>query len=230
MEGLLQQTLGEQVIITLGIPIDLWPVEADASQLENALLNLAINARDAMPDGGQLMIDLANVSYGERDQARSRDLDPGDYVSIAVRDTGEGMSQKVIDRAFEPFFTTKLIGEGTGLGLSMIFGFAKQFHGHVAIESEVGRGTTVTLLLPRASVAVQAGDKLGAEPLISAPMGETILIVDDEEPVRLVMTDALAELAINSLRRSMATRRCKSCLVPTQWNFAIKPFVRAQMM
>lgn len=194
MECLLQQTLGGQGEVTIGIPSDLWPIEADASQLESALLNLALNARDAMPNGGRLTIDLANVRYAEADQVRSLDLEPGDYVSIAVRDTGEGMPQNVIDRAFDPFFTTKLIGEGTGLGLSMIFGFAKQSNGHVAIDSEVGRGTTVTLFLPRAVDAVVTKGNPNAKVLSPAPMGATILVVDDEDQVRQVMTDVLADL------------------------------------
>ena len=194
MEGLLKQTMGENVAVTLTFLPDLWAVEADPSQLENALLNLAINARDAMPDGGQLTIETTNVSFTERDQARSRDLAPGNYISIAVSDTGAGMPQKVIDRAFDPFFTTKLVGEGTGLGLSMIFGFVKQSQGHVAIESEVGRGTKVTLFLPRASDAVLAKAGLIAAPSSPARMGETVMVVDDEATVRLVMTDVLTEL------------------------------------
>ena len=194
MEGLLRQTLGETIAVTLTSKTELWPVEADASQLENALLNLAINARDAMQDGGKLTIETTNVSVMAGDRTRSMDLAPGDYIAIAVRDTGEGMPQNVIDRAFDPFFTTKLIGEGTGLGLSMIFGFAKQAHGHVAIESEVGRGTTVTLYLPRAFDAVVAKDDFVAVSPNRGLKSKTVMVVDDEDIVRLVMTDALTEL------------------------------------
>ena len=193
MEGLLKQTLGEGIPLNLRFSPDLWAVEADSGQLENSLLNLAINARDAMPDGGRLTIETTNVSFHETDHARSLDLAPGDYVSIAVTDTGVGMPQKVIDRAFDPFFTTKLIGEGTGLGLSMVFGFVKQSRGHVAIQSEEGRGTNVTLFLPRASGVVLAKAETIAAPANALRTGETIMVVDDEHTVRLVMTDVLTE-------------------------------------
>jgi PAS domain S-box-containing protein len=193
MVSLLEQTLGESIALSLKAPAALWPVEADASQLENALLNLCINARDAMPDGGTLTIELENVSVTERDRSRSKDLAPGDYVRLVVGDTGTGMPQKVIDRAFDPFFTTKLIGEGTGLGLSMIFGFAKQSKGHVAIASTVGHGTKVSLFLPRASTEVLATTRT-IEASSHAVTGETVLVVDDEATVRLVMTDVLTGL------------------------------------
>lgn len=193
MAGLLKQTLGENVVVTLAFPADPWPIEADAGQLENALLNLAINTRDAMPAGGKLTITTTNVSFTQRDWT-SRDLAPGDHVGIAVRDTGVGMPQSVVDRALDPFFTTKRIGEGTGLGLSMIFGFTKQSGGHVSIESEVARGTTVKLYLPRASATVPGrADTVAAMPA-RARSGETVMVVDDEDLVRLVMTDVPKEL------------------------------------
>ncbi len=194
MDQLLRQTLGAGVVLVMVAKPELWQVHADASQLENALLNLAINARDAMPGGGQLTIEMTNVSFAEGDRTRPLDLGPGDYVAFSVRDTGSGMPQAVIDRAFDPFFTTKRAGEGTGLGLSMIFGFAKQSRGHVAIESEVGRGTKVTLLLPRATTDVMATAGQNTVRPNSAQPGDTVMIVDDEDAVRLVMADVLTEL------------------------------------
>ena len=194
LQGLLRQTLKENVDLQLIFQPDLWPLQADDSQLENALLNLAINARDAMPEGGRLTISATNITVLENDAGRSRELAPGDYVSITVTDTGEGMPQNVIDRAFDPFFTTKLIGEGTGLGLSMIFGFAKQSHGNVSIESEVGKGTKFTLCLPRAFGPIPTKTARATPSTPAARSGEHILVVDDEEVVRLVMTDALSDL------------------------------------
>ena len=130
------------------LAIGLWPTLCDPNQLENAILNLCINARDAMPDGGRLTIETANMWLDER-AARERDMQPGQYVAICVSDTGTGMSPEVMARAFDPFFTTKPTGQGTGLGLSMIYGFARQSDGQVRIYSEVGEGTTVRIYLPR---------------------------------------------------------------------------------
>jgi CheY-like chemotaxis protein len=145
---LLQRTLGETVHVETVLNAGLWPTNADAGQLENALLNLSINARDAMPEGGKLTIETSN-SHLDDAYARQSDMPTGDYVLITVTDTGTGMTAEVIDKAFDPFFTTKGVGQGTGLGLSQAFGFIKQSGGHIKIYSEVGHGTTIKMYLPR---------------------------------------------------------------------------------
>jgi signal transduction histidine kinase len=160
---MLRRTLGEQIDIRYVETAGLWPALADASQLESALLNLALNARDAMPAGGRLTIELANKVLDEQYARAHSEVTPGDYAMLAVSDTGNGMTPEVMARVFEPFFTTKPAGEGTGLGLSMVFGFVKQSGGHVKIYSEPGKGTTVRLYLPRAIGAqVQQGRRTGA--------------------------------------------------------------------
>jgi PAS domain S-box-containing protein len=194
MEDLLRRTLGETIEIQFVPQPGLWPAFADESQVENTLLNLAINARDAMPEGGRLTIESANVRLDEAYAALNAEVTPGEYVMLAVTDTGTGMPPEVIERAFEPFFTTKETGKGTGLGLSMIYGFAKQSRGHVKIYSEVGHGTTIRLYLPR------AGEQVGAEPRAAPPArgeprgGETILLVEDDAEVRALAATHLREL------------------------------------
>ncbi len=143
----LMQTLGETIKMELRQAPGLWPVNADPTQLENVLLNLADNARDAMPLGGRLVIEMANVTVEPEHSGAQPGLVPGDYVVLAVSDTGRGIKPNLLDRVFEPFFTTKDVGEGVGLGLSLVYGFAGQSGGHVTIESELGRGTTVKLYL-----------------------------------------------------------------------------------
>jgi len=173
---------------------DLWNTLIDPHQLETALLNLCINARDAMPDGGRLRIETANCRFDAAD-ARENDLPPGPYVTLAVSDSGTGMASDVRSRAFDPFFTTKPIGSGTGLGLSMVYGFVRQSGGQVRLVSEVGKGTTVFLYLPRE--AGQAADELAPAAVGAAPAahhGETVLVVDDDASVRLVIGEALREL------------------------------------
>lgn len=183
MDGLLKSTLGETVEIGMAVAPELWPAMADASQVENALLNLAINARDAMPRGGRLTIECANARLDEAYTANNPEARAGDYVMLAVSDTGCGMTPDVASRAFEPFFTTKQAGEGSGLGLSMVHGFAQQSGGHVSIGSEAGRGTTVRLYLPRATAApTAAGDAESAALPLGA--GETVLVVEDDQEVR----------------------------------------------
>ena len=150
MEDLLHRTLGEHIELECSLSAELWTAFTDANQLENALLNLAINARDAMPGGGRLTIETTNVHLDAAYTSRQVGVDPGDYVMIEVSDTGSGMPADVVAKAIDPFFTTKSIGEGTGLGLSMVYGFAKQSRGHLHINSEVGQGTTIKLYLPRA--------------------------------------------------------------------------------
>jgi PAS domain S-box-containing protein len=184
MGDLLQRTLGENIEVEMKTATGLWPARADKGQLESALLNLAINARDAMPGGGKLTIETANAHLDEDYAAGQAEVTPGDYAMLAVTDTGTGMPPEVIARACEPFFTTKAVGKGTGLGLSMIYGFAKQSGGHLKIYSEVGHGTTIRLYLPR----VVCGDAVAAAPREAAQEhprgGETILVVEDDADVR----------------------------------------------
>ncbi|MCJ2061741.1 PAS domain-containing protein [Methylobacterium sp. J-088] len=194
MHDLIQRTVGP------GIPVEVvgatngWPALVDPPQLENALLNLCINARDAMPDGGTITVETANKWMDER-AARQHDLPEGQYLSLCVTDTGTGMPPEVVARAFDPFFTTKPIGEGTGLGLSMIYGFAQQSGGQVRIYSEVGQGTTVCIYLPRhyGEVEDETRDQTIGE-LPRSEAGETVLIVDDEPTVRMLITDILEDL------------------------------------
>jgi signal transduction histidine kinase len=197
MEDLLHRTLGEQIELQSTLAADLWTAFADANQLENALLNLAINARDAMPDGGRLTIETANAVLDTDYTSLHADVEPGDYVVVSVSDTGTGMPPDVVTKAVDPFFTTKPVGEGTGLGLSMIYGFAKQSGGHLRIYSEVGQGTTVKLYLPR---ALQDAVDLDTS-AVDTPrgQGETILVVEDDTTVRLIVSDVLEELGYHVL-------------------------------
>ena len=193
MRDLLNRTLGEQVSLQTILPADSWQAITDTNQLESAILNLAINARDAMPEGGNLTIEVANVLLDDSDVRGISELIAGDYVRISVTDTGEGMPAEVIEKAFDPFFTTKPIGQGTGLGLSMIYGFVRQSGGHVELSSSVGKGTKVSLYLPRNNQTAAAAPPLRPE---STPMGsgETVLIVEDDASVRLLVVDVLQEL------------------------------------
>jgi PAS domain S-box-containing protein len=193
MEDLIRRTVGPSVELEVVGAGGLWPTKIDASQLENSLLNLCINARDAMaPAGGRLTIETANKWLDQR-AAQERDLPAGQYLSVCVTDTGTGMSADIIARAFDPFFTTKPLGEGTGLGLSMVYGFARQSGGTVRIYSEVGRGTTMCLYLPRHLGALEEGESeelpVSAEP----GHGETVLVVDDEPIIRMIIRDVLIE-------------------------------------
>jgi len=202
MEELLHRTLGEHIELKCLLATDLWAALTDANQLESAVLNLAINARDAMPDGGSLTIETANVHLDAAYTASQHDVDPGDYVAIAVIDTGSGMPAEIVARAIDPFFTTKPMGVGTGLGLSMVYGFAKQTRGHLRIHSKVGQGTTVRLYLPRALQDAVVLEK----PAMTAPRGrgETILVVEDDATVRLILADVLEELGYSVLLASDA--------------------------
>jgi len=203
MADLLHRSLGEQVQIEIAAEPDIWPVHTDANQLENALLNLAINARDAMPDGGRLTISLSSVTLSAADPHKGDPIDPGDYTIIAVSDTGVGMSSDVAAKAFDPFFTTKPIGQGTGLGLSMIYGFVKQSRGHVRIESSEGRGTTVKLFLPRHHGATAELAEL-VPPETPYGSGEMVLLVEDEPSVRLLISEVLSELGYGCMEAADA--------------------------
>ncbi|HXS90509.1 MAG TPA: response regulator [Steroidobacteraceae bacterium] len=194
MSDLIRRTIGESIAVETVLAGGLWRVEIDAHQLENALLNLAVNARDAMPEGGKLTIETANAHLDEGYADRYPELDAGQYVALCVTDTGTGMSADVITRAFEPFYTTKPIGQGTGLGLSQVYGFVKQSGGHVKLYSEVGEGTTVKIYLPRMSRQVEEEEE---PPFPLAPTGdkhEVVLVVEDDDDVRLFTTESLREL------------------------------------
>ncbi len=194
MEELVRRTVGPETMLEIVAADGLWRTLVDPGQLENALLNLCINARDAMPDGGRIVVETANRRLDGR-AAGERELAPGQYVSLCVSDTGTGMPPEVIAKAFDPFFTTKPIGQGTGLGLSMIYGFARQSGGQVRIHSEVGRGTTVCLWLPRhLGEADDVEEPPEAAAALRAGQGETVLVVDDEATVRMLVAEVLEEL------------------------------------
>ena len=199
MEELIRRTVGPGTGIEVVGAGGIWTTLIDPNQLENALLNLCINARDAMPDGGKLTIETANKWLDDR-AAAERDLPPGQYISLCVTDTGTGMTPEVVARAFDPFFTTKPIGQGTGLGLSMIYGFVRQSGGQVRIYSEVGAGTTMCLYLPRFMGEAQDLDIAAAtRALPFNGYGETVLVVDDEPTVRLLVVDVLADAGYRAI-------------------------------
>ncbi|TCQ01024.1 GAF domain-containing protein [Sphingomonas sp. PP-F2F-A104-K0414] len=193
LEEMLQRTVGATTDIEIVGAVGLWTAEIDAGQLENAILNLCINGRDAMPDGGKLTIETANKWIDDR-TSRERDLPPGQYISLCVTDTGTGMSAETIERAFEPFFTTKPIGQGTGLGLSMIYGFARQSGGQVRIYSEIGEGTTVCIYLPRHHGDALLDIDTQTSALVDGGNGQTILVVDDEATIRHLIDEVLDDL------------------------------------
>ncbi|MGV8921626.1 MAG: response regulator [Pseudomonas sp.] len=194
MGELIHRSLNENTQLNMQLNEQLWTAEADPNQLENALLNLVLNARDAMPEGGQLTISTSNQRLEKQFTATQEGLQPGDYVVLAVSDNGCGMPDTVINRAFDPFFTTKPIGQGTGLGLSMIYGFSKQSRGHVSIQSEVGSGTTVCLYLPRFRGVDEHDDMSFQSNAIYAKADETVLIVEDDPAVRVLVCEVLSEL------------------------------------
>ena len=204
MSDLLLRTLGEQVAIETVLGGGLWKTNADPGQIENAILNLAVNARDAMPDGGRLTIETANCHLDDDYAARHAEVPAGQYVMIAVTDTGTGMPPEVAAKAFDPFFTTKPVDKGTGLGLSQVFGFVRQSGGHVKIYSEVGQGTTVKIYLPRHF----GEDERAAVPDTpsKAGAGETILLVEDDERVRLLAVEALRDLGYIVVHAANAER------------------------
>ncbi|KNH44788.1 histidine kinase [Pseudomonas lini] len=194
MGELLQRSINESIHLEMQLDEQLWVAEADPNQLESALLNLVLNARDAMPDGGKLLVKTSNQHLDTGFTEAHSNLQPGDYIVLSVTDTGCGMPQSTINRAFDPFFTTKPIGQGTGLGLSMIYGFSKQSGGHVSIQSEVGKGTTVSLFLPRFSGELLQDTQVDAQHAPYARDGETVLIVEDDPAVRVLVSAVLSEL------------------------------------
>jgi len=203
MTELLRRSLGERVEIETTLSDDLWPVRADAAELENALLNLAVNARDAMPDGGRLTVSTANVHDPVADDPAAPL--PGEFVAIRIADTGAGMAPEVIERAFEPFFTTKEVGKGSGLGLSQVYGFVNQSGGAVTIHSAEGAGATVTIYLPR--WAGELAPKAAApadSPLPRARRGEAVLVVEDEPEVRRLSVESLRDLGYDVTEASDA--------------------------
>ena len=202
---LLRPALGEQVEIESMLEADVWPALVDPSQLSTALLNLAVNARDAMPGGGKLTLETGNVVLDEAYASYNPDVLPGPYVLIAVSDTGVGIPLTIRDKVFEPFFTTKDVGRGTGLGLSMVYGFVKQSNGHIKIYSEEGHGTAIKLYLPRAGKSAEPR----ADPVVPAPLAfgtESVLVVEDDDLVRDYVTAQLRGLGYTPLAAANAAQ------------------------
>ena len=195
---LVRRTVGPAIAVETVAASGLWPVLVDGNQLENALLNLCINARDAMPDGGRITVETANRWLDHR-TAQEHGLDPGQYVTICVSDTGTGIAKADLERVFDPFFTTKPMGEGTGLGLSMVYGFAKQSHGHVRIYSEVGQGTMVCIYLPRHDGEPVEEESSEITILPESEGAGTVLVIDDEPSVRMLVVDALSDLGFGCI-------------------------------
>ena len=201
---LLERTLGEQIMVELSLAKDLWKAHADPAQFDETVLNLAINARDAMVQGGRLVISSANVIHGQDYASSNVDVTPGEYVMLSVEDTGAGIHPDVLERVFEPFFTTKDVEKGSGLGLSMVYGFVKQSSGHIKIESQPGKGTIVKLYLPRVDAqkaSLQASDQRKAR---HAHGNETVLVVEDDEGMRQVGIRQMTELGYRTLEASSA--------------------------
>jgi PAS domain S-box-containing protein len=196
--AMLRRTLGEHIEVELHPGADLWPALADSAQVDEAILNLAINARDAMPKGGKLTIETTNAHLDEDYAARHAEVRPGDYVQLSVSDTGAGMSAEVIEHCFEPFFTTKDTEKGTGLGLSMVYGFVKQSGGHIKIYSELGHGTSVKLYFPRATTPGSVAS-VGGPHVVPPAAGEWILVVEDRADLRAVSVKQLNELGYRTL-------------------------------
>jgi PAS domain S-box-containing protein len=205
MAEMLRRTLGESIEIEAVLAAGPWHCFVDPNHLESALVNLAVNARDAMPDGGKLRIETSNTFIDEKYAATQQDVTPGQYVMLAVSDTGIGMTAETVAHAFEPFFTTKPLRQGTGLGLSQVFGFVKQSGGHIDLYSELGQGTTAKIYLPR-YISMEVPQRVSASPA-SVPLGndETVLLVEDDDDVRSFVTSALARLGYRVFEASDAT-------------------------
>jgi CheY-like chemotaxis protein len=200
LSGLVRRTLREDISLETVLSGGLWQVDVDANQLESALLNLVVNARDAMADGGgKLTLETANAHLDSNYAATYAEIEPGQYVLICVTDTGVGMSKDVLSHAFDPFYTTKPIGQGTGLGLSQVFGFVKQSGGHVKLYSEVGEGTTVKIYLPRYYGEASPDEMLPQAAEARGHASETILVVEDDDDVRIYSTEGLRDLGFTVL-------------------------------
>jgi signal transduction histidine kinase len=208
MSEMLRRTIGEQLRVETVLAGGLWRICADPAELENALLNLCVNARDAMPDGGRLTIETSNSHLDEAYASAHVEVQPGQYVMLSVTDTGVGMPSEVVERAFDPFYTTKDVGKGTGLGLSQVHGFIKQSGGHVKIYSEPGVGTTVKLYLPRYSDSTMTVESATApvRELERAAGEEVILVVEDDDRVRHVSVDSLRELGYTVVQAADAAQ------------------------
>ena len=204
MSDLLQSTLGENIQIETVRAAGLWTVHADTQQLESAILNIAINARDAMPDGGKLTIETANSYLDEAYCRQNPEIEPGQFVLVAITDTGTGMPPEVVARVFDPFFTTKPTGKGTGLGLSQVYGFVKQSKGHIKIYSEANAGTTVKIYLPRFTGDARDIKTAASKPMRTGSRDETILVVEDDPLMCKLACDALDELGYTVLQASNA--------------------------
>ncbi|WP_036358590.1 PAS domain-containing hybrid sensor histidine kinase/response regulator [Microvirga sp. BSC39] len=201
MSELLRRTLGETIVLETVLAGGLWRTQADPNQLENAIVNLAVNARDAMPGGGKLTIETANARLDQAYvEVLAEPVPPGQYVLVAVSDTGTGMDRATMERVFEPFFTTKGVGKGTGLGLSQVYGFVRQSNGHIRIYSELGEGTTIKIYLPRLLGSDDAPAEMPAKPPVMVRgSGETILVVEDEPALRVYAVEALRDLGYRVL-------------------------------
>jgi PAS domain S-box-containing protein len=204
LQDFLQRTLGERVEVQTVGGAGLWRIEADVNHLESAIVNLAINARDAMPNGGKLTVEAANVSADEEYARANPEVAAGQYVAICVSDTGSGMAPEVLDHAFEPFFTTKEPGQGTGLGLSQVYGFVKQSGGHVKIYSELGEGTSIRMYFPRFHGKVQPAPEDEAEVIAEGETAEIILVVEDDSDLRAYISEVLRDLNYRALSASSA--------------------------
>ncbi len=202
-EGLFRRALGAQIEIEAKLEPSAWPALVDPTQLTTALLNLAINARDAMPDGGKLTLETKNVVLDDSYAGANRDVQPGNYVMIAVSDIGNGIPEAILDRVFEPFFSTKAAGKGTGLGLSMVYGFVKQSSGHIRIYSEDGHGTTIRIYLPRSSMPAEQAAATALEPPVEGG-SETVLIVEDDPLVLTYVTARLKNFGCRILQAANA--------------------------
>jgi CheY-like chemotaxis protein len=211
MTELLTRTLGENIAVETVLGAGVWQVKADPGQLENAILNLCVNARDAMPNGGCLTIETSNA-YVDDVFAKEYAIPPGQYALVAVADSGVGMSAEVMARAFDPFYTTKEVGKGTGLGLSQVYGFVRQSGGHVKIYSEVGIGTTVKVYLPRHYGEAQTAEaKITAVSPYRGSKSEIVLVVEDEERVRTISVEALRDLGYTAIGASSAHEALQLC-------------------
>lgn len=204
MHDLISRAVGETISTETTLGAGVWPIEIDKSALENALLNLCVNARDAMPEGGKITIETANFAIDDVYARQHYEVQPGQYVMIAVTDTGSGMTDDVIAKAFDPFFTTKGVGKGTGLGLSQVHGFVKQSNGHIKIYSEVGQGTTVKLYFPR-TYDVKSSPVENHQPLARGAASELVLVVEDDARVRDVTVSMVRELGYSVIHAPNAT-------------------------